>query len=99
MSFADRPRDTIAPVVAAIWDKLAPGRSTRPAGRPVSPRESQFSRKIMAEVDALEKAPTLEHVETRPTDENVTSMTIKRAYRRRNGSWYQVPKDLKNKGE
>jgi hypothetical protein len=53
----------------------------------------------MAEVDALEKAPTLEHDETRPTDENVTSMTIKRAYRRRKGSWYQVPKDLKNKGE
>ena len=53
--------------------------------------------KLLAHLKQFSDAPTLstEEIDFDPT--NPGSVSIERAVRKRKGSWYQVPKDLKPK--
>jgi hypothetical protein len=89
MSFAGRPPADIAPLVARLLDKYAPGgRDTPPVRDDIqhSPEELQ---KINQEAHRLDGAPVLDPRSVGPED-RIYSVTINRKMRRKRGSWLQA---------
>jgi hypothetical protein len=94
MAFARTPPVDTAPLVVQIWDH------THPAWRgnvekPVPPLSDEMTKKILEEVKGLEQAETIGSGDVVDESEH-PSMIVKRSIHKRKGSWYQVPKDLKN---
>jgi hypothetical protein len=94
MGFATYPPDDCAPLVATIWDKVAPGWRSKRDKPSVPSGDPDRDKKLVDEVRRFEKAPPMPAHLPLPEDAEVTSMTIKRAIRRKRGSWWQIGKDV-----
>jgi hypothetical protein len=95
MTFARSPPADTAPLVAQVWDHTRPGWRAN-VERPLPPLSEEMEKKLVNELTGLEQARAIADEEVHESEH--PSMIVKRSYRRRKGSWYQVPKNLKNEG-
>jgi hypothetical protein len=91
-TFARSPPADVAPLVVRIWDHTHPGWREK-VEEPAPALSDEMKEKILGEAERLDQARPIGEV----VDESEhPSMVVKRAYHKRKGSWYQVPKHLKN---
>ena len=90
------PRD-IAPLLAEVWKKQGwgnPRGTSVPLDRIAPAKLEELSRKIVGEIDRLKAAPPLLQGDPRQAADNLDTETVERSFRKKKGSWYQLPKDL-----
>jgi hypothetical protein len=96
-SFADGPPPRqVAPQLADIWEQHGwgnPRGTSVPLDRLPPGKLDELSRQIFGEMQRLENAPALSSGAVPP--EQLESVTIKRAFREKKGSWRQVPRTLR----
>lgn len=94
MSFASRPPKTGNFLTSELWGFWNPNWSNE------EQRKSTMSEKdkehLLSQVKGFADAPTLPPESVDFLKEEVEHLCIQRAVSRRRGSWYQVPKDLKD---
>jgi hypothetical protein len=93
-NFARSPPAEVAPLVVQIWDHTHPGWREN-VERPVPPLSDEMEKRIVEEASQLAQGETVQSGEAVDESEH-DSMIVKRSYHKRKGSWYQLPKDLKN---
>jgi hypothetical protein len=96
-AFARTLPANVAPLVEQIWDSTHPG-WRKNMEKPVPPASPDMAEKILEDLKQFEEAPTIEGAE-HLGDEPLASLTLKREYHKRKGSWYQVPKDIDTKAD
>lgn len=79
-------------LVCDLWDKIIPSWRTRPHKEESSP---EHQAKIVEEVKKLSSAPSLKKEEYDISDQDIDFISIERYMRKKKGSWWQLPKDLK----
>ncbi len=93
MAFADTPPD--GNLVADLWDRLLRQEREQRAERPPNPeREAELVKRLKG----FSKSPSLPPGQTVNMDD-AEMISIARTVRKKRGSWWQVPKDLKDDGE
>lgn len=93
MRFASKPPETGEYLVSKLWDRhFGPWRGKSQESQD---RDPEKDKEIVERLNKFSKAPTLppEEVDFDPDDGDMLS--IHRCVRKRKGSWYQLPKDLK----
>jgi hypothetical protein len=94
MSFSSYPPKEGDHLVSRIWDHHFPNWRRR---EHIDISKTQMDKsKLVDEINMMTDAPALlpEEVDFDPS--KAESLTLQRMVRRKKGSWYQVPKDLKN---
>lgn len=93
MRFASKPPETGDYLVAKLWDRHL--HSWRGKSPDPLVRNPEKEKELVDHLKRFSKAPTLspQDVDFHPDDAEMLS--IQRLVRRRKGSWWQIPKDLK----
>lgn len=95
ISFASKPPTDGKFLTAELWDIL--GTSWRnEKGENIAPLSEEANDKLVQHIKGFTDAPTLPADQMPDPSEELDSLSIQRSIRRKRGSWYQVPKDLKN---
>ncbi len=94
ISFASKPPTEGDFLTAELWDMLST--SWRKKGENLAPLSDEANDKLLKHVKGFTDAPTLPPDRMLEPTEKLDSLSIQRTIRRKRGSWYQVPKDLKN---
>lgn len=93
MRFASNPPETGEYLVSKLWDRhLRPWRGKSPD--PLT-RDPEKDKELVERLTKFSKAPTLQPDEVDFDPDDAEMLSIQRYVRRRKGSWWQVPKDLK----
>jgi len=93
MSFAGDPPKEGDYFITQIWDQHFPNWRKR---NDVDLTDKNIKHdELLAHVKKFDEAPTLNPDEVDFDVSSADSLTVKRKIRKRKGSWYQVPKDLK----
>lgn len=94
MSFASSPPIKGDYIIAQIWDSFFPSWRD-PKGLGQTDKKHNHD-ELLAHIKKIQEAPTIpvEEVDFDNSDANI--MSIERRVKRRKGSWFQVPKDLKH---
>jgi len=90
------PRE-VAPLLADVWKSQHwgnPRGTSVPLERIPPEKLKQLSQTIVEDVERFEKANALGPGDSQPALSEFDSVTVKRSFRKRKGSWYQMPKDL-----
>ncbi len=94
MSFAGYPPKEGDFLVSKIWDRHFPNWRDR---KHVDVTKTKIDNsKLVEEINKMKDAPALMPTEVDFDPSNPDSLTLQRMVRRKKGSWYQVPKDLKD---
>lgn len=94
LSFASRPPTDEDYLTSELWDLLGP--SWRNGERDTVPITQETNDKILEHVKQFTDAPTLPPDAVVESIDEVDSVSLQRSVRRKRGSWYQVPRDLKD---
>ncbi|GGE76458.1 hypothetical protein GCM10011533_31080 [Streptosporangium jomthongense] len=94
LSFASRPPTEVDYLTSELWDLLGP--SWRNSEGDTAPITQETNDKILEHVKQFTDAPTLPPDGIVDPLDEVDSVSLQRSVRRKRGSWYQVPKDLKD---
>jgi hypothetical protein len=94
ISFASKPPTEEKFLTAELWDML--GTSWRTESENIAPVSEEANEKLLRHIKAFTDAPTLPADQMPGPTEELDSLSIQRSIRRKRGSWYQVPKDLKD---
>ena len=93
MSFATWPPADMDSLVAQLWDQFCP--NWRNLSQVTIDNPTQTN-KILENIRTISNAPPV-HTEDMDFDvKNPNAMLVKRNFRKKKGSWYQLPKDLHN---
>ena len=91
--FAKGPPDGIATLTTLLWDRCLPGwRDIKEAPMPMSPDKEAL---LVSSMNEMKGAPALEDTEVDFDLSNPDGMMIQRMVHKRKGSWWQLPRDLK----
>lgn len=94
LAFASKPPIEGEYLTSELWDLLGTGwRKSEKDTIPITPENND---KILEHVKQFTDAPTLRPDEMFDPSDDLDSVSLQRSIRRKRGSWYQVPKDLKN---
>lgn len=94
MSFADNPPKEGDFKISKIWDSFFPGWRER---KEVDLTDKNIKHdELLKHLKKFQEAPTLHREEVDFDYSEVDSISLKRRVKRCKGSWYQVPKDLKD---
>jgi hypothetical protein len=91
-AFAMRPPTEKDFLICKIWDRHFPNWRNSPEGM-----EPFKNEKLVAHIESFAKARTLEKEEVDFNIQNPDSVILHRSVRLKKGSWWQVPKDIKEK--
>ena len=94
ISFASKPPIEEKFLTAELWDILST--SWRNKSENIAPVSEEVNEKLLQHIKGFIDALTLPADQMPDPTEELDSLTIQRSIRRKRGSWYQVPKDLKN---
>lgn len=94
ISFASKPPTEGGFLTAELWDMMST--SWRKKSENLAPLSSEANDKLIQHIKGFTDAPTLPPDQMPDPTEELDSLSIQRSVRRKRGSWYQVPKDLKN---
>jgi hypothetical protein len=94
LSFASKPPIEGDYLTSELWDLL--GTRWRKSEKDTIPITPENNDKILEHVKQFTDAPTLPPDEMFDPSDELDSVSLQRSIRRKRGSWYQVPKDLKN---
>lgn len=94
ISFASKPPVEGDYLTAELWDFLTP--RWRNSRENIAPVSDESNDKILKRIKGLMEPPTLPPEEMPDPTEEVECLSIQSSIRRKRGSWYQAPKDLKN---
>ena len=94
LSFANKPPIEGDYLTSELWDLLGTG--WRKNGKDTIPITPENNDKILEHVKQFTDAPTVPPDEMFDPSDELDSLSLQRSIRRKRGSWYQVPKDLKN---
>jgi len=98
MSFAGAPPQTTCSLTKDLRQKfLRPGVDDDPIDPPS--KESQKSCKLVDELKKWEDAPTAELSDLPEDDEDIQMMTFERSVANKKGSWWVLPKDIKDESD
>lgn len=94
MSFANNPPNEGGFMITKIWDKHFPGWRER---KEVDLTDKNIKHdELVKHLRQFTDAPTLPREEVDFDYSDVDSISLKRMVKKRKGSWFQVPKDLKS---
>ena len=94
LSFASKPPVEGDYLTADLWDLL--GTNWRNSGNDTIPITQENNDKILEHVKQFTDAPPLPPEAMFDPMDELDSVSLQRSVRRKRGSWYQVPKDLKD---
>ena len=94
ISFASKPPIEEDFLTGELWDMLST--SWRNKNENIAPISDEANDNLLKHIKGFTDAPTLPPDQMPDPDEELDSLSIQRSIRRKRGSWYQVPKDLKN---
>ena len=92
-SFAHNPPKDGGFLVASLWDRHFG--NWRDRGDDLGPRDKEEESRLLKEINALVDAPAVSDNEAGVNQERVDVVSIQHMVRRKKGSWWQVPSDLK----
>ncbi len=96
MSFAGDPPEQDTFLITRLWDRHLPKwremKQEKPSGKPAD------NSKLVQEINRMADAPALSPAEADFDPTSADAITVTRMVRKRKGSWYQIPKDLKATG-
>lgn len=95
MSFANCPPRGGDFLIARIWDRHLPGWRAQPTKNPVEDNPKHDD--LLSHLTQFTEAPILGSDEVNFDIRNPDAMAIRRMVRKKKGSWWQLPKDLKPK--
>lgn len=95
-TFAHAPPPLENSIVRALRARFMGARYDDRPPIPAPPEDDPKSKQLIAEFDAWQDAPEAAHL-MRPDGDDADMMMIKRSVRKKRGSWWQLPKGLKNK--
>ena len=95
ISFASKPPTEEEFLTADLWDMLGT-RWRNKKSENIAPVSEEANEKLLQHIKGFTDAPTLPGDQMPDPAEELDSLSIQRSIRRKRGSWYQVPKDLKD---
>jgi hypothetical protein len=93
IKFARAPIGEPGSLLLRLWDRHTPGWHGRDQSS--IPLTQDAEKKLVEHVRRLSKAPTSAHVESE-TEDDLNQVVIQRRVPKRRGSWWLLPKDMKN---
>jgi len=94
MTFASEPPCEGEYLVTSLWDRNFPG--WRERKKKHIPKEAIENAEFIEELDKIIEAPALKQEEATDESQDVDMMLIQRSVHKKKGSWWQIPKDLKD---
>lgn len=94
VSFANTPPNEGNYLTSELWDLL--GTKWRTSVGNLAPLNKEANDNLVNHIKQFSEAPTLPPEATFDPTEELDSVCLQRSIRRKRGSWYQVPKDLKS---
>jgi len=92
-SFASRPPKDTGFLVSGLWDRHWPRwRDRKPD---LGPRDKEADSRLLKKMDAIVQAPELPSDEADISQQDLDAVVVEHLVRRKKGSWWQVPSDLK----
>lgn len=95
ISFAGAPPTDENFLTAELWDVLGTSWRSKESEN-IAPLSEEANENLLKHIKGFTDAPTLPFDQMPDPTEDLDSLSIQRSIRRKRGSWYQVPKDLKD---
>lgn len=95
ISFANQPPKDDGFLTAELWDLISTGWRTQTVKNEPS-LSKEANDKLVGHLKGFMDAPSLPSGTPPPTDEELDCLSIERSWRKKRGSWFQVPKDMEN---
>lgn len=95
ISFASKPPADEGFLTADLWDILGTSWRNKKCEN-IAPLSKEANDKLVQHIKGFTDAPTLPSDQMPDPSEELDGLSMQRSVRRKRGSWYQVPKDLKN---
>lgn len=95
ISFASIPPADEGFLTADLWDILGTSWRNKKFEN-IAPLSREANDKLVQHIKGFTDAPTLPSDQMPDPSEELDGLSMQRSVRRKRGSWYQVPKDLKN---